>query len=174
MKLIGLTGLPRTGKDTTATYLCERYGYVRRAFATPLKEAAAALLGREVWEMEGAQGFDREAMLPEWGFTTRWFLQVLGTECLRQQVREDFWVQRMRNSLKCLTRVVITDVRFPNEVEMVHSFGGVVVEVTRPGTVASGHVSDRGVPADLILENAGTVLDLHSTIDDLVNTYGFA
>lgn len=180
MKLIALTGLPRSGKDTIAEYLGRRYGYARLAFADPLKKAASVLLGRPLSEMEGADGFDREAVLPEWGFTTRWFLQVLGTECLREQVRPDFWVQRMRNTIQnqrvlgVSSRFVITDCRFPNEVEMVHSLSGVVVEVTRPGTVASVHRSDWGVTADITLANSGGVLDLHSAVDDLVNNYGFA
>ena len=174
MKLIGLTGLPRTGKDTIASILCARYGYVRRAFAAPLKEAAAVLLGRELWEMEGAQGFDREAVLPEWGFSTRWFLQVLGTECLRQQVRSDFWATHMRNRLAGCTRAVITDVRFPNEVELVHSLGGVVVEITRPGAVASTHASDRGVASDVTISNHGNMVDLNGTIDRWVQSNGLA
>ena len=90
MKLIGLTGLPRSGKDTFAQRLVLTHMYARRAFATPLKAAAAILLGHEVWEMEGQGGFDRDAILPEWGFSTREFLQKFGTECLRNQIRKDF------------------------------------------------------------------------------------
>lgn len=174
MKLIALTGLPRSGKDTVAEHLVARHSFVRRAFATPLKAAAAILLGREVWEMEGQHGFDREAVLPEWGFTTRWFLQVFGTEAMRHQIRDDFWLVKMRNSLAGVERAVITDVRFPNEVELVHSLGGIVVEITRPGCVRSGHVSDKGVPADRTLANEGTVLDLHTHVDELVRAYGIA
>lgn len=97
VRLIGLTGLPRSGKDTFAAHLVENHHYVRRAFATPLKAAAAILLGREMWEMEGQHGFDRNAILPEWGFSTREFLQKFGTECLRNQIRQDFWIEHMRH-----------------------------------------------------------------------------
>lgn len=172
MKLIALTGLPRSGKDTMAAHLVDRYRYARRAFATPLKEAAAVLLGREVWEMEGHQGFDREAVLPEWGFTTRWFLQVFGTEAMRGNIRDDFWLIRMRNSLAGLDRAVITDLRFPNEAKMVRALGGIIVGITRPGCVQSGHVSDLGVTADTTIFNGGTMLDLQQSADNLVREYG--
>lgn len=156
MKLIALTGLPRSGKDTFANVLCNDFGYTRRAFATPLKQAAAILLNREVWEMEGMQGFDREALLPEWGFTTRRFLQWFGTEGMRS-FDPDFWIKRMRQSLVGLERVVITDCRFPNEIEMVHELGGKVWRIERDGCVDSGHVSDKPMAYDIKIYNNGTV-----------------
>jgi len=158
VKLIGLTGLPRSGKDTFASFLVERHGYTRLAFADPLKQAAAHLLGRTVDEMHGCNGFDREAILPEWGFSTRWFLQVLGTECMRQQVREDFWIQHMRNRIeRTYGNIVITDCRFPNEAALVHEYGGIVVKIERDGAIRSDHVSDRGIDADLTVLNNGTL-----------------
>lgn len=169
MNLIGLTGLPRSGKDTVAARLVGRHGYTRFAFADPLKEAAARLLGRPLWQMKGEHGFDREAELPEWGFSTRWFLQVFGTECLRDQVRPDFWVQHMRNKIKLRphARVVVTDVRFENEVDLIHEFGGLVARVERPGAVGSAHVSDIEVSSDMRLYNSGGLDELYKEADTL-------
>lgn len=174
MKLIALTGLPRSGKDTVAERLVKKYGYARRAFAEPLKAAAAILLGREVWEMEGQHGFDREAILPEWGFTTRWFLQMFGTECLREQIQYDFWLRRLGNSIAGLDRAVITDCRFENEATFVHSLGGTIVQVWRPGVVGSAHVSDAGVIADSTLHNDKGVIELWDKIDEWVQQHGLA
>lgn len=169
MKIIGLTGLPRSGKDTFAERLVEHHSYVRRAFATPLKAAAAILLGREMWEMEGREGFDRDAILPEWGFSTREFLQKFGTECLRNQIRQDFWVQHMRNELDMAARgdysVVITDVRFDNEAALVRELGGNVVEIRRPGLVGSNHASDKGVCPDAVVNNDLGIVDLWAEAD---------
>lgn len=173
MKLIALTGLPRSGKDTVAQHLNWAHGYHKRAFATPLKQAAAILLGREVWEMEGEFGFDREALLPEWGFTTRRFLQYLGTEGLRN-FQQDFWIRRMLQSLTGLSRVVITDCRFQNEVDLVHELGGTVVQILRPGLVASDHVSDNAVPSDCGIMNGGDLNDLRAAVDHMVEHRGWA
>lgn len=169
MKIIGLTGLPRSGKDTAAEYLVRAERYSRRAFATPLKEAAAVLLRRELWEMEGQQGFDREALLPEWGFSTRWFLQRFGTECMRNQIDQDFWIKRMRVSMVPEGRYVITDVRFQNEAALIHELGGQIIEIMRPGLVRSTHVSDNGVKADWHAWNGSSINDLHTTIAEIVS-----
>lgn len=166
MKLIGVTGLPRSGKDSFADHLVQAYGYKRMQFSEPLKQAAAVLLNRPVHEMRGEQGFDREALLPEWGFTSRMFLQYLGTEGLRG-FREDFWVHRMRMDLRmsAFDRIVITDVRFDNEVTMIHEMGGKVVQVWRPAALGSAHVSDAGVIADATVHNTGTLADLWAAAD---------
>jgi hypothetical protein len=172
MKVIGLTGLPRSGKDTFADVLCNEYGYTRRAFATPLKQAAAILLDREMWEMEGKQGFDREALLPEWGFTTRRFLQWFGTEGMRS-FDPDFWVKRMQQSISGLNKVVITDVRFPNEVEFVHRIGGTIVRIERAGCIDNGHVSNQKLDADIAMFNCGNLDEYQKDIASLVRMYGW-
>lgn len=172
MKLIAFTGLPRSGKDTAADYIVATYGFRRFQYSEPLKQAAAVLLNRPVEQMRGADGFDREAVMTEWGFSVRWFLQVLGTECMRDCVRKDFWVQHMRNTLAGVDRAVITDLRFENEAALVRSLGGIVVQVWRPGVVASAHTSDAGVIADTTIFNGGTVLDLKQSADTLVREYG--
>lgn len=120
--------------------------------------------------MEGQNGFDREAVLPEWGFTTRQFLQYLGTEGLRNW-RNDFWVSRMRNDLQAAptASVVITDCRFDNEVVMVHAMGGIVVEVVRPGLVPSAHVSDAGVKPDVQIHNDRGISELWAAADGLAS-----
>jgi hypothetical protein len=172
VKLIALTGLPRAGKDTFADRLVHSHGFMRVAFSDPLKEAAAILLDRPVAEMRGEKGFDREAVLPEWGFSTRWFLQVLGTESIRYQVRKDFWIVHMRNRLDRYERtgcnVVITDCRFANEVQLIGEYGGTVVCVARPGIVGSGHVSDKGVAADVIVQNDGNIAELWAKVDSFL------
>jgi hypothetical protein len=164
MRLIAFTGLPRSGKDTAAALLASTYGYEKRSFAAPLKEAAAILLNRPLSEVNGDNGFDREAVMPEWGFTMRWFLQRFGTECVREQIVQDFWLRRMVISLEPDGLYVITDCRFPNERNMVKQLGGIVVELRRAGTTQSGHPSDAGVHADYVISNDGTFDELYAKI----------
>jgi hypothetical protein len=185
MKLIGLTGLPTAGKDEFAKHLIRFYGFQKQSFAGPLKEAAAILLNRPVSQMNGEDGFNREAILPEWGFSTRDFLQKLGTECLRNQVLQDFWVKRMQVYLEkqvylegggsIQQKVVITDVRFENEAKMIREHGGMIIEITRPGLVKSDHPSDAGIKLsenDAVVTNSGTLEDLHKVVDALFSPDG--
>lgn len=165
MKLVGLHGLPRSGKDSVARILISTKGYERIAFADPLKEAAATLLRRPLAECHGIN-YDREQVMPEWGFTMRWFLQVFGTECLRDQVRRDFWTRRLdveieaRRAKDPACKLVITDVRFENETNFLRSLDAQIVEVWRPGLTASSHSSDQPVPCDWTIRNEGTLDDL--------------
>lgn len=163
IKLIAFTGLPRSGKDSAADWLI-LHGYVRLRFADPLKEAAAILLGRTVAECNGDGGFDREAVMSEWGFSMRDFLQRFGTEAMRNNFGQDFWLKHMRRRLEslppyhgCTRAAVITDCRFDNEAALVRELGGIVVEIRRPGLVPSAHVSDKGVEPDIVLDNDGTM-----------------
>lgn len=177
IKLIAFTGLPRSGKDSAADWLC-MHGYVRLAFAHPLKDAAAILLGRPAHECYGLCDFDREAVMPEWGFSMRDFLQRFGTEAMRNNFGQDFWNKHMRNRIAALTMngathraVVITDCRFENEAALVREFDGIVVEIRRPGLVASAHVSDAGVVPDVVVDNDGTLPQFAEKIGKLMLEY---
>lgn len=173
MRLIGLTGLPRAGKGTFAG-IAERYGFYEMNFSDPLKEAAAVLLNRPLWQCRGEKDFDREAIMPEWNFSMREFLQKLGTECMRDTIRQDFWVHLMRNQLDRapLSRnVVITDVRFPNEVQMIRSRGGTVVGIERPGLKANDHVSNRPLVPDFLLLNDGGLVEFEARCHALLASH---
>jgi hypothetical protein len=186
MKLIALTGLPRSGKDTIASYLNARYGFSPMAFASPLKFAASVMLGMTPAQMEGIN-YDREQVMPEWGFSVRTFLRYLGTEVARQ-FDPDFWVKRVSMEIEKmrlaqaqgqlppqimnmnLEQLVFTDCRFENEATWVRSQGGMIVEVTRPGIVGSAHVSDAGLKdPEYKIANDGVGAtwqsDLHAKVD---------
>jgi hypothetical protein len=173
MNLIAFTGLPRSGKDSAADWLC-MHAYQRMRFADPLKAAAAILLGRTVAECNGDNGFDREAVMPEWGFSVRHFLQVFGTEAMRNNFGFDFWIKHMRRRIDAAgpdARIVITDCRFDNEAQLVSELGGIVVEIRRPGLVPSAHVSDAGVKPDIVLDNDGTLPEFAEKVGKLMLEY---
>jgi hypothetical protein len=174
MKVVALAGLPRSGKDTAADWFVLR-GYTRLQFSGPLKEAAAVLLDRPLSHMYG-EGYDREKIMPEWGFSVRWFLQRFGTECLREQIRPDFWLLRMARAIQRISPapVVITDLRFENEAEMVRGAGGIIIELRRPGIVGSSHASDAGVRPDCTIDNDGTLADLADRIASTMLEYHHA
>ena len=67
--------------------------------------------------------------------------------------------------------VVITDVRFPNEADLILGLGGELVRVDRPGVRAGDqHASESQVlslPATSILRNTGTLEDLAITMGSI-------
>lgn len=65
----------------------------------------------------------------------REIMQFWGTEYKRKVVRDDYWIEKVREVIRAnpQTNFVITDVRFPNEAVMVKGeFGGTLARVVRP------------------------------------------
>ena len=101
------------------------------------------------------------------GLTFRQTLQLYGTEYRRRQ-DPDYWVKRLEEKLQGLERVVIDDVRFLNEVEMVQRLGGRVIRIDRPGAEKSRHESEITLDTfdgwDGVIENIGTLGELEEKV----------
>lgn len=140
--IIGIAGFQGSGKDTIADYLCNIYGFKRDSFAATLKDAVAAVFG---WDRELLEGRTKESRawretVDSWwanrlnmpNLTPRLVLQKWGTEVARQAWHDDTWIASLENKLvKAHNDIVITDVRFPNEIQAVRNAGGIVIRVVR-------------------------------------------
>jgi hypothetical protein len=187
--IIGLTGRKRAGKDTAAQRLVEEYGFIRIAFADPIREMVATLnpiivVGEDAF---GAPSSLRVQQFLEKGWTSddlkdrfplyREFMQRLGTECVRKYDPE-FWVNA---ALVQMTdpdgRYVVTDCRFPNEADGLRArrFAGDDVHVWNiQNDVAEQapieHDSEKwagNLDEDRVLHNNLEIADLWSDIDEL-------
>jgi hypothetical protein len=68
--------------------------------------------------------------MPE--LTPRWVLQQWGTNVLRTGFHDDIWIASLENRLlKTKDDVVISDVRFPNEILAIKRAGGKVIRIVR-------------------------------------------
>ena len=143
MKIVGIIGKFNTGKDTVAD-VCQKQGYVRHAFADPVKEIVHSLFGIPRSVLWG----DSEMRTGE----VRKMLQGLGTDYARS-IRPAVWVDKMREQLKRSEEqqaygVVIPDVRFVNEAELLNGLGATLIYITRPlsgsheTTGANEHLSE--------------------------------
>ena len=175
MKLIGITGKARSGKDSAARYLWTQYGFTRIALADPLKAAAQAMFGlsdRQAWDDEL-----KEVEIPFWGMTPRRMLQLLGTDASKPIFGNDIWVKRWLITYDLLNDtddIVVPDVRVDIEADAIRSRGGIIIEVRRdvaglPGA-AGAHVSEGGLsaPADFVIHNNGTLEELYAALDTIV------
>lgn len=195
--LIGLVGFIGAGKGTVGTLLSTEYGYTQDSFAKPLKDAVATIFGWDRQSLEGDSHASREwrerpdAFWTEhFGrtFTPRLALQLMGTEAGRNVFHPDLWVISLLNRSQG-KNVVITDVRFKNEVAAVHNADGLVIRVRRgidplwyaTAVLANGgdcaaidrmnelgiHQSEWdwvGQPVDYIIDNDGTFEDLRKKV----------
>lgn len=182
--LIGLSGNKGVGKDTVGKILVDQHGFERIAFADKLKEAASALFDIEphLWDVYKNDQHSTVQVhlngLPlRRSFTVRHFLQRMGTEMGREVFGENFWVdlaldlepQRLAQS-----NIVVTDVRFDNELERIRDLGGHNIHIVRPGLHGSDlHISERSPKKDLIdgvLQNNQDVLTLVTKVQELLNS----
>jgi len=179
--LIALGGQLRAGKDEVAQHLANKHGYVVMGMSDNLNQALLAL---NPWintamaypevqryrEYHDAIGYVEAKKNPE----VRRLLQVLGTEVGRNMISQDVWVNMAERTIRehwaQNKKVVITAVRFPNEIEMVRRLGGTTVWIERASearTDAQGdilaHASENSVSAD----DFEHFLDNDSTLDEL-------
>ena len=140
--IIGICGFIGSGKDTVADYLVNFHEFRRESFASTLKDAVAAVFG---WDRTLLEGRTKEArewreqVDPWWAerlamptLTPRWVLQYWGTEVCRRAFHDDIWIASLENKLRnSKDNVVISDCRFPNEIQSIRDAGGKIVWVQR-------------------------------------------
>jgi hypothetical protein len=183
-QVIGITGRKYNGKDTTANYICEKYGYKQLAFAGPLKDICGKLFGFNDEQLHGSL---KETPDDSWfDLTPRQVLQFVGTDLFRNHMSElnerfgqDFWLLCAKNYMdrELLknpdTVFVISDVRFPNEVDFVRKLNGIVFRVKRKSVnkkKKDTHQSELLIDeleVDYDLKNDSTKEDLYKVINDI-------
>lgn len=185
--IIAISGLIGSGKDTVADYLVNLHEFRRESFAGNLKNAMCEIFGWDREMLEGRSKSSREwrEQVDEWWakrlniphLTPRWILQHVGTDVIRGQFHDDMWLASLENKLrKTDDDIVISDVRFKNEVKMLKSLGAVCVQVVRGDrpvwyteAIKANTVTDQVVveKSRLTLEN---VYNVHRSEYDWVGT----
>lgn len=190
--LIGLGGPLRAGKDAAADRLVEAHGYVKIGFSDALLDHAKRLDPyilvdtAEAAHLQIDSGFYRfNDLLDAHGYIEaktikdfREFMQKDGTEGGRNFFGENVWVNIVAKMIDdhrgAGHPVVVTGVRYPNELQMIRELSGWPVWISRPGLEStSTHTSETSVTvADFEVEmvNGGTLEDLYTNVDNFATT----
>jgi len=208
--LIGILGRINSGKGTVADRLVAQYGFRQDSFAATLKDVAAILFNWDRAMLEGNTPESRAAReeVDEWwaeklgipDFTPRLALQLIGTDVFRNHFHQDIWMLSVMSRYSGDENVVISDARFPNEVNAVREMGGHIIRVDRgeePNwwkhaiaatngchgaeaimrtTYKDIHESEwawASMVPDEVLLNSGTLEQLYGMIELLNNKYQF-
>jgi hypothetical protein len=136
------------------------------------------LIDKETYDkMENMNGYDTLVLTP------RLLLQLIGTECGRQIIHPNIWVNALMSDYYCpycgfvdsgpdnsnecykgkdheLPNWIITDVRFPNEAEAIKQRGGVVIRINNPRIESTDkHLSETSLDSykgfDATITNSG-------------------
>lgn len=145
-KIIGISGFINSGKNTVASQLIDIYGFRKDSFAASLKDASATIFD---WDRQMLEGDTNESRawreeVDSWwanklgidNFSPRLALQLIGTDSLRNHFNEGLWFLTLENRIRKNPNrdVVISDVRFPNEIKFIQSQGGIMIRVNRGPT----------------------------------------
>lgn len=178
--ILGIIGAKRSGKDTFASRLVANHEFTRVAYADALKGAAYDMNpylgadGLRLAELVDSIGWEAAKSNSE----VRRLLQALGV-AMRDNVSESVWTDVVGDALSAAAstggRVVVTDVRFPNEVDQVRAVGGAIVRIIRPRVdrdAADLHVSERALDntrSDFTVYNDSSLDYLFTQADQIVD-----
>lgn len=180
--VIGLAGRARSGKDTVAQHLVHRHGFFRIGLADGVRAAFRDLDG-PTWERT-------KELDPEIGFSLRWALQTLGTECRTKVVgARCHWVHHALIKIAYMAihhqeprhRFVIPDIRFrfeERELDMrLPTMDGIFRcwMIERDGAGLAGELGNHSseteiekIPVSLGIGNHGTIAELRELVDRAV------
>lgn len=207
--LIGLLGRIGSGKGTVADELVNTYGFRQDSYAATLKDITATLFNwdRAMLVGDTIESRDSREQIDEWwsekldikDFTPRLALQLIGTDVFRNNFHKDIWMLSVMHRYKDGENVVISDCRFPNEIQAIRELGGRIIQVDRGEEpewwpIAKGAAEGREVAIkamdehykihasewawanetpDTVMHNNGTLEELYSMVKLLDNKYNF-
>lgn len=161
--IIALVGAGNSGKAWAASRLIQNHGFEPVGFLDPVKAMLKTGLGLTDAHFEpGAKG---EPLAEYGGVTTLTLMQTLGFGWARKTIGPGTLIHPWRCAVRNAgPRVVVPDLRFPNEEQAVRDEGGVIWEVDRSPFV-SNEAACRGLSPDERIKNASTIAALCHEID---------
>ena len=206
--IIGILGTIGSGKNTVADYLVETNDFAKDSFASSLKDACANIFDWPRNMLEGDTLISRQWRdhVDDWwtdklgikDFTPRLALQLIGTDGLRNHFHPDIWFLTLQNRIRknLNQHTVISDVRFPNEVQYIQDIGGILATVKRGKPPVWEGIAEKailkndqdawremkenfpevhysewawvGTKSNYILENDGTTNDLFAQVREML------
>lgn len=172
-------------------------GFEIRSLAGKIKDAACILLGCSRSDLEN-RAYKEAPLGHLWSLPTdvasgyswsgemtpRLLLQLLGTECGRNTIHPNIWINALLADYVAVDNRepdwIVTDMRFPNDLAALKSIGAVTVRINRQSSgifsTYSEHESetalDDTVGFDMVISNDGSVLDLSRSLFEMLEHRG--
>lgn len=179
-KVIAITGLKGSGKDTIASIICKHdKSFKTIAFADRLKDVCALLFN---WEREMLSGRFVESR--EWRekpdefwtkelgveFTPRRALTSVGTDIIRGTIFNNIWDIIVKKEILDNPNInfVITDCRFANEIRMIKNLNGTIVQVERGEKPSWWSIAEKYNLGELGIEEPVELKSIHASEKDWI------
>ena len=150
--IIGFSGKKGVGKNFYSNYLIKKYNFKELSFAYPLKKSLQLILNLSYDELYGDK---KDAYNEKYNCYNRELMQWLGTDIFREEFNKRFnykgsvWVDNVKYIIENNPNInyVISDVRFQNEIDMIHSLNGKIIniynnEINENGDKLKNHKSE--------------------------------
>jgi hypothetical protein len=190
--IIGICGFKGSGKDTLADYLVENKKFTKISFASVIKDIISILFNWNRKMLDGNTIEDRLLREKEdeyWSVklgikcTPRWAMQIIGTDLFRKHFNDNIWIYALEKRLSENkdTNFVISDARFPNEIEFLKSMNTTLIYIEREEPEEWFYNLDK-VPKDLhiseyawikylpeiCIKNKGTKEELYRNFEQII------
>lgn len=140
--IIGLCGFIGAGKSTVAKIFVEKHGFKQVSFADSVKDCLSAVF---CWDRHLLEGITpesrewRETVDMWWSkklniphFTPRFAMTHIANDIFRNMFDQNIWIYSLEKKLsESEQNLIISDCRFQNEINMLKTSGGKLINVSR-------------------------------------------
>ena len=164
-----------------------------KSYAHKIKQIVCIMTGCKLTDLE-EEDF-KASRIPGSETTYRELLQIIGTDIGRNRVRQDIWVNNLLEDYKKGIKLVqpgdvyeyflgsdgkvayapkwlITDVRFPNEIQAIRKEQGIIIKVLRD-IDSDDHESEEALnnyhDYDYVIRNFGCLKELMVSVSNILN-----
>ena len=172
-KIIGLVARSRSGKDTVANYIIskyEKYEFINRKLAGPIKNAVKALYGLDDTHLETDL---KDIKIDKYGCSPR-DIMIKITQSIMELSGTDFFTNRLYDSIVKNEITIISDVRYNHDIERIRINNGIIIKIERNSFDVIHYNNENKIDelvGDYTLVNNGTLEELYEQIDNILESY---
>ena len=173
--IIGLVGNKNAGKSTAQKHLCNK-NFKPINFADKLKDIVAVTFNIDRKLLEGdteeSRKF-RETVIDKYKLTPRVLFQKTA-DLLKQNFGDLFFIDIVNDFINNNDRIVVGDVRYPKEAQMLRNHGAILIKINRQiknfdeSMLHSSETSIDEIQVDYTIDNNSSIEDLYNNLDGIL------
>lgn len=175
-KVIAVTGLKRSGKDTICDFISKEYGYEHVKISSKLKSILKLSFDLDDDDLESSR---KDTIHPRLRVSPRTLMDFFGTHIFQYELNKimptvgrTFWIDDLLSKGSNGRRIVISDLRFHHEVEILKKYPDCLILRVNRQTIAQSEYSSEKEIASLVvdheIENNGSLQSLYDSVNTIL------